>query len=874
MSTLVAASGFEFGTLAGIATGTAGSRLFDSLLGAPTVTATSPRTGTYCLEAITTAQAAVTWDTNTIGASKTTIVVSFYFYVATNPTAGSEAAHIDTAANVNSLNIEYFGTTGKLNIFDTVSATTSQSQLVLSTGTWYRIDVRANVAANPWVVNWQIDGVTQPLFQPANVATTIAGFALGNKYATAFSGTFRYDDALVSVTSADYPIGAHKVVIARPDIAKPVVLNGTSANWNTFSGTTPTEIAWNAVTAMTNVADLPVLTGASQTGLGQVTLLSTDNAEIPLTAYQVQPGEAVLGGRAEVVGWQASATSATIGFRSWNGTTETSLLAATAFTNLGNSTATPAWLAKMLTPADVSMQPMLNNLALRVGFSTDATPHIGVQAAYVELAIATGIATDYGIASIAQPPGLFLTPTSLPQAWSPARPISTAVDWVITAGQPVETDLAQPVTAINTHVVVMGQPTETDLAQPVALIQSAITVTLGQATELDTAQPMTRDVDPSIVLWFVAPGLFSGPGSGPVPWQGIEVAMAVDWLIVTGQPSETGLAQPITAINTHVVTASQAAETDLAQPITPVVAAHVVTVNQAGETDTSQPVAAIKTQVVVLGQAVSTEVAQGLTGAKVATLGQPVELDTAQPVGEYVEYPADFYLAAPGLFGAPNSVSASWPGDNADVTPVHVVAVGQAAEADLSQPVTVIHAWTVIVGQTTEIDLAQSVTPINTHVVTLGQCIEVDLAQLVAAIKTPHTVTLGQATETDLAQPIHASHPITVLLGQCQEIDLALLVSFPTGSTVATFGTADGGSGVRLASSEGGSVLVAVEGPQPRSSDQASGSLSSQPRGPAGTSSTGGSSLGTTDSTTMHDSTTQADTLSSHDDAAGGLHDV
>lgn len=77
--------------------------------------------------------------------------------------------------------------------------------VVVTTGVWYRIDVRVDVSANPWLVDVQVDGVattqhtvaTSPGLTSLTLCTTVVGTA-----------DMFFDDVLVSNTFADYPLGA------------------------------------------------------------------------------------------------------------------------------------------------------------------------------------------------------------------------------------------------------------------------------------------------------------------------------------------------------------------------------------------------------------------------------------------------------------------------------------------------------------------------------------------------------------------------------------------------------------------------------------------------------------------------------------------
>ena len=137
------------------------------------------------------------------------------------------------------------------------------------------------------------------------------------------------------------------------------------------------------------------------------------------------------------------------------------------------------------------------------------------------------------------------------------------------------------------------------------------------------------------------------------------------------------------------------------------------------------------------------------SGGTVVAIGQAVETDLAQPLtkrkakalGQVVETD----LAQP-------------------LTRVKAKALGQAIETDLAQPLTKRKAKAL--SQATETDLAQAPTKLKRKA--LGQATEIDLAQALAKRKAK---TLGQASEADLAQPL--TRVKAKALGQAMETDLA-----------------------------------------------------------------------------------------------------
>jgi hypothetical protein len=79
---------------------------------------------------------------------------------------------------------------------------------VVAAGVWYRIDLKADVHANPHLYDWQVDGVAQTQVSVAAAASTVYAFDLGSydPYPSTFD--IAYDDFVFSNTAADYPWGA------------------------------------------------------------------------------------------------------------------------------------------------------------------------------------------------------------------------------------------------------------------------------------------------------------------------------------------------------------------------------------------------------------------------------------------------------------------------------------------------------------------------------------------------------------------------------------------------------------------------------------------------------------------------------------------
>lgn len=77
----------------------------------------------------------------------------------------------------------------------------------VTTGVWYRIDVKANKSANPHLIDVQINGVACGQASNSVASGSTSGFHLGS-FNINYSGDIYFDDVVASNTSADYPIGA------------------------------------------------------------------------------------------------------------------------------------------------------------------------------------------------------------------------------------------------------------------------------------------------------------------------------------------------------------------------------------------------------------------------------------------------------------------------------------------------------------------------------------------------------------------------------------------------------------------------------------------------------------------------------------------
>jgi hypothetical protein len=271
------------------------------------------------------------------------------------------------------------------------------SSSAISTGAWHWVELYFDISGATRTVDLWVDDVFvgQATGSGATTITSQIEFAGSTN-----NPAWLMDDLYIETDSADTisrPIGRHKVVMLSPDPAGTVTLSGTAGNFNTFTAN-GTLAAWNATTARNNIDEIPPTIGASADGFVQINLAGSDYVQVPMTSYALAQGEVVTAAEMRACGWATTTTGATIGFRSWNGSTET-ILFAVADANFDNSTTVPAWVCKMLTVADINTQAELDALEFRIGFSGDATPDIGIHTIYAEVAVKEGNPRPYLVMS-------------------------------------------------------------------------------------------------------------------------------------------------------------------------------------------------------------------------------------------------------------------------------------------------------------------------------------------------------------------------------------------------------------------------------------------------------------------------------------------
>lgn len=140
--------------------------------------------------------------------SSQTNVWRFYLYITAHPSA--IAALSSVSDGVTSLGLIYDTVTSKYYAY--AGATLATTGITLSLSTWYLVDIKALTNSTTWTCDVSIDSVAQiQASLPLQSATTMTTLNMGNRTVNS-THSFYCEDVWYSVTSADYPYGAGKVL--------------------------------------------------------------------------------------------------------------------------------------------------------------------------------------------------------------------------------------------------------------------------------------------------------------------------------------------------------------------------------------------------------------------------------------------------------------------------------------------------------------------------------------------------------------------------------------------------------------------------------------------------------------------------------------
>jgi hypothetical protein len=349
-------TGFESGAVSA-----AGGGLFTAVTGAPTADGATFRNGAYSLRIADAAAG------STINASKTftatnAVVARFAVRLSALPSVTSSLVYVDSGTDL------VFGYDQPSQRFSlTLGTSTVTSAITVSAGTWYAIDLRYDLRANPNLGDWRIDGVAQGQVSRAAAASTATGFGLG---ATTNPSVYtaNYDDVLVANQARAYPIGDGKVVRLIPEGAG---THNTPGDFRDDDNTAVDAGSWQ------RIDDVPM------TGTTDYVLQLSNSATSYLEFTFANTAETCIREVSAVLAYHSATNTANIGKTSvFDGATDSVVYSG----DMSNTAITYA--SAIVTPAAAPWtQAAVNGLATRIGYASDANPDPYWDGLMLELAV-------------------------------------------------------------------------------------------------------------------------------------------------------------------------------------------------------------------------------------------------------------------------------------------------------------------------------------------------------------------------------------------------------------------------------------------------------------------------------------------------------
>jgi hypothetical protein len=206
MPTPVLIDGFEHQTLS-----TNGTGIWSNIVGSTgiSIDTTNQRTGAAALKVAQNGSAA-TYAHKPI--SSQVLVGSLYIRATAAPSVNSLIC-----AAPGPTNMPQFWLTTAGRIRAAIGGSGAVDGPIVTDGNWHLLDFRFRTDTTTFTIEWSVDGAAQTTStRTGQTATNMTAFRLGSG-TPSHTATCWYDDLVLSYTSADYPIGPHKVLALVPN---------------------------------------------------------------------------------------------------------------------------------------------------------------------------------------------------------------------------------------------------------------------------------------------------------------------------------------------------------------------------------------------------------------------------------------------------------------------------------------------------------------------------------------------------------------------------------------------------------------------------------------------------------------------------------
>jgi hypothetical protein len=340
---------------------TSGGGLANALSGSPTVVTSPVHAGTYALRC--NPAGAAQYMQKTLTGDR--MVLRMYVRFDSLPSADCDLFTIRDAGGL-SFKFRYIQASNKFQVvFE--STDPQLSSMTVSTGQWYCVELNVLLNAATRTCDWQIDGTAQTQSTSTQTASTVAALRIGTGNAETY--TCYYDDLIVSVTNADYPLGAGGVSGLSPNA------EGThSPGTNEIEDNAGADINGSTVQAYPLMDDVPMNSTADY--VQQAAAHSIPDAHYAEVGFADIAAGLTVKGVIGLLAYKSSSASAnrgsTIAIRSDATQIE---IYGTPAVPVDYSESTLFYKSAVITaPGGGWTQSEVNALLMRVGGSSDASP--------------------------------------------------------------------------------------------------------------------------------------------------------------------------------------------------------------------------------------------------------------------------------------------------------------------------------------------------------------------------------------------------------------------------------------------------------------------------------------------------------------------
>ena len=252
-------------------------------------------------------------------------------------------------------------------IYARADFTAGANGVAVTTGVVYTIDIKVNTTANPWVADATVNGVACSQSSGSQTADTTAGTII---LYSGQNGDVVFDDVALSITAADYPIGPGYVQGFVPNADGTHTCTTTTIVKGTAAVPVGANVAGNT-DAFNWVNARPIGGGATDATrlINQQTAGATLYAELRFQQALIPPRAVEV----LVVDQQATTAVGDMHIKLNDNGTENVILDRTAVAGVITDRYTTKHYATMVGGGAWTLA-RFNNLRMRFGYSSDATP--------------------------------------------------------------------------------------------------------------------------------------------------------------------------------------------------------------------------------------------------------------------------------------------------------------------------------------------------------------------------------------------------------------------------------------------------------------------------------------------------------------------